>query len=247
MTQKSHTLQSLVTLSRALGDPRSDYVVLGEGNTSAAIDRQTFWVKASGVPLNGIHPRDFIEVPRAGLLAVVAGRRRTTQRATVAGQARPSIEALFHAVVLELPGISFVGHTHPTSVNRILCSRRSRALYHGAIFPDAIVYCGRAPVYVPYMDPGVPLARAIQRRVDAYVTRYRESPRLILLENHGMIALGHTPQTVLQVTAMAVKTAAILWGASVLSTPRRLTRAQAAMIATRPDERYRQQLPLSRK
>ena len=39
---------------------------------------------------------------------------------------KPSVEAVFHAWLLSLPGIKFVGHTHATTVNQILCSPRAR-------------------------------------------------------------------------------------------------------------------------
>ncbi len=237
MTTKRQILTELVALSRALGEPCRAYVALGEGNTSAAIDRNTFWVKASGVPLQGIGPQGFIEVRHRDMDAAA----RRPQGAPPPGP-RPSIEALFHSWLLQVPGVRFVGHTHPTSVNRILCSRRSRALFRGRVFPDEIVYCGPEPVYVPYGDPGLPLARAIQRRVQAFRRRYGEPPRLVLLENHGIITLGRTPHEVLRITTMAVKTAEILWGASLLGPPRYLTRAQAAHIARRPDEAYRRRL-----
>jgi len=155
---------------------------------------------------------------------------------------RPSIEALFHAVVLQWPGIRFVGHTHPTAVNRLLCTRGSRALFQRRLFPDEAVYCGVAPVYVPYQDPGVPLARAIRQQAETYRKRYREIPRLILLENHGIIAVGNTPQDVLRITTMAVKASEILWGARLIASPRYLTASQAAHLARRPDEQYRRRL-----
>ena len=226
---KRQTLAELVTVSRELGDPCREYVTLGEGNTSAAIDAHSFWIKASGVPLHGIRPEGFVVVRHRDLVKTPRGPR-------------PSIEALFHSVLLQVPGVRFVGHTHPTSVNRLLCSRRSRALFQGRLFPDEVVYCGVAPVYVPYEDPGVPLARAIHRRVQAFSQRYRETPRLILLENHGIIALGQTAHDVLRITTMAVKAAEVLWGASLLGPPRYLTYAQAAHIARRRDERYRRHL-----
>ena len=34
-----------------MGDPVNDYVILGEGNTSAKIDADSFWVKASDTEL----------------------------------------------------------------------------------------------------------------------------------------------------------------------------------------------------
>lgn len=237
MTTTPHALTELVALSRALGEPERAYVALGEGNTSAAVDPHRFWVKASGVPLHGIRPSGFLEVRHRDIEAMVRRPPKTTPDGP-----RPSIEALFHSWLLQVPGVRFVGHTHPTSVNRLLCSRRSRALFQGRLFPDEIVYCGPEPVYVPYGDPGVPLARAIQRRVLAFRRRHGTAPRLILLENHGIIALGGAAQDVLRITVMAVKMAEILWGASLLGPPRRLTTAQAAQIARRPDEAYRRRL-----
>ena len=74
------------------------------------------------------------------------------------------------------------------------------------IFPDEIVCCGPESVLVPYTDPGVVLARKICRHVTAMLERTGLVPRLILLENHGLIALGATPQAVLAATLMTVKT-----------------------------------------
>lgn len=229
MTTQQHLLTDLVALSRELGNPCREYVTLGEGNTSAAIDARSFWIKASGVPLVGIRASGFVAVRHRDITTRSRGPR-------------PSIEALFHSVLLQMPGVRFVGHTHPTSVNRILCARNSRALFRGRLFPDEVVYCGIAPVYVPYYDPGIPLARAIQRQAQTFHRRHHETPRLILLENHGIIALGATPQEVLRITTMAVKAAEILWGASLLGSPRYLTRAQVTHIARRPDEQYRRHL-----
>lgn len=231
-------LQQLVMMSRALGDPARDYVRLGEGNTSAARDARTFWVKASGVPLAGIQARDFVVMEHA---AMQNWLDRRSGPPVVQGRP-PSIEALFHAILLKVPGVQFVGHTHPTAATRLLCARDSRRLFRAPLFPDEIVYCGPAPVYVPYHDPGIPLARAIQRGVAAHRRRYGEAPRLILLENHGLIALGDTPRTVLAVTAMAVKAAEVRWGTLAAGGPRTLSRHQARAIARRPDEQYRRRL-----
>jgi len=41
-------LSQLVEMTRTLGQPHLDYVIIGEGNTSARIDEASFWIKASG-------------------------------------------------------------------------------------------------------------------------------------------------------------------------------------------------------
>ena len=42
------TLEQLLELTRALGDPALDYAILGEGNTSVAAEGETFYVKYKG-------------------------------------------------------------------------------------------------------------------------------------------------------------------------------------------------------
>jgi rhamnose utilization protein RhaD (predicted bifunctional aldolase and dehydrogenase) len=154
---------------------------------------------------------------------------------------KPSVEAIFHAYLLTLPGVNFVGHTHPIAVNAILCSKHARTFATRRLFPDEIVCCGVESVFVPYTDPGLKLSQAIQTAVEDYIRRVSRAPRVILLENHGMIALGAGPEAVLAATLMAVKAAEIFAGAAALSgEPQFLTAEQVERIAGRPDEHYRQ-------
>jgi rhamnose utilization protein RhaD (predicted bifunctional aldolase and dehydrogenase) len=153
---------------------------------------------------------------------------------------RPSIEALFHAWLLTVDGISFVGHAHPIACNQWLCSPRAEELAEGRIFPDEVVCCGPASVFVPYADPGLPLAQAIREKTLAFIETRRFVPRLILLASHGVIALGGTPQAVLAAMLMAEKAAAIRLGAAVLGGPTFLSAEQIVSLAGRRDEAYRQ-------
>src|SRR5690606_19739656 len=63
---------------------------------------------------------------------------------------KPSVEALFHAYLLSLDGVKFVGHTHAVAVNQVLCSPRGRDYAAWRMFPDEVVCCGPASGYVPY-------------------------------------------------------------------------------------------------
>lgn len=236
-------------MSRRLADPALDYVILGEGNTSAGVDDATFFVKASGVSLRDIPESGFVRVRRAPIMELL-GRSSVTDDEVRDGMLaskvdtfspiRPSVETLFHAYLLSLPGIRFIGHTHPTPVNAILCSRRAEEAISGRLFPDEIVCCGPAPAWVPYTDPGQPLAREIRARVEAYIDENNTPPRIILMQNHGLIALGKTPGEVESSTAMYVKTARILLGAYALGGPNFLTPEHVDRIYTRPDEKYRE-------
>ena len=241
-------LADLVAMTRTLGDPALDYAILGEGNSSARIDNETFWVKASGAEMGTIEADGFVQVRFDGVLPMLetdslgddaVKARLEAARVDPKAQARPSVETVLHALALKLHGVNFVGHTHPTAVNAILCSQKAAEVIAGRLFPDEIVYCGPAPVYIPYTDPGVPLARKVRDEINRYLDVYREAPKVILMQNHGLIALGRTASEVENITAMYVKTARVILGAYALGGLHFMSTEAVARIHTRPDEQYR--------
>ena len=60
---------------------------------------------------------------------------------------KPSVESLFHAWLLALDGVAFVGHTHPLAAISVLSSPYAEAYATRRLFPDQIVYCG--PEFLP--------------------------------------------------------------------------------------------------
>lgn len=243
-------LEKLVYMSRELGRPEWDCVILGEGNTSAKIDEQTFWVKASGTQLPDIKPEHFVKVRFDGVMPLLERERPTDEEIKQVlqeamaepSELRPSVETVMHALLLSLPDVNFVGHTHPTPVNAVLCSKMAEEAIKGRLFPDEIVCCGPEPVWVPWTEPGPPLAREIRDRVNAYIERNGFRPKTILLQNHGLVALGSTVQEVLSVTAMCVKTFRVLLGTYALGGPNFLAPEMVGRLWTRPDEVYRHKL-----
>jgi rhamnose utilization protein RhaD (predicted bifunctional aldolase and dehydrogenase) len=244
------SLDSLLSLSHQLGREERRLAILGEGNTSMRHDADTFTVKASGSNLATLAAAGTATCLFDKLLPLLAtdsmGDAAVDEAlfaARVSTEARkPSVEALFHAYLLTLPGVNFIGHTHPIAVNALLCSRHAATFATRRLFPDEIVCCGVESVLVPYTDPGLKLSQAIKTAVEGYILRLSRPPRVILLENHGLIALGATPEAVLAATLMAVKAAEIFAGAAAVTggEPRFLTREQVERIAGRPDEHYRQ-------
>jgi rhamnose utilization protein RhaD (predicted bifunctional aldolase and dehydrogenase) len=241
-------LDQLVVMSNNLGDPANDYVILGEGNTSARADDDTFWIKASGTELRTIGPSGFLRVSFEQVLAMLDGpdlsdeevkRRLAGAKLDAQAKGHPSVETVLHAICLKLANINFIGHTHPTAINMITCSAAFETAVSGRLFPDEIVLCGLAPVVIPYTDPGLPLAREVYRRINDYLDRYGEQPKVILMQNHGFIALASTAQQIEKITAMAVKAARILVGTYALGGPHFMTPAAVERIHTRPDELYR--------
>ena len=249
--QTTDILSQLVAMSCSLAEPVNDFVILAEGNTSARVDGDTFWVKASGVGMRGIGPSGFVQVSFARVQSMLTGPDLTDYETREALQAakidpaaigHPSVETVLHALCLALPGINFVGHTHPTAINAITCSVAFEEAVSGRLFPDEIVLCGPASVAVPYTDPGLPLARTVKERIDAFIDQYGEVPKTIYMQNHGFIALGSSPSQVENITAMAVKAARVLAGAYAIGGPHFMSQQAIDRIHTRPDEHYRQRL-----
>ncbi len=243
-------VQTLLDLSHALGGDRLRMSILGEGNTSLRLDAETFTVKASGSNLATLRPAELTVCRFDRLLPLLDASSANDQEvdqalfaARVDDAARkPSIEALFHAYLLTLPGVACVGHVHAIAVNQLLCSPRAREFAERRACPDEIVMCGVESVFVPYAEPGLELSRAIRREVVAFVRRTGRDPKVILLQNHGIIALGASPKAVLGSLLMAEKAAEIFVGAAALGGPVFLTAAQCERIAGRPDEHYRQKV-----
>ena len=236
----------LVALSRALGDP--ELAILGEGNTSLRSAAGTMLVKASGASLATATAADFVELETAPLLALLDDPAADDAAVAAAFAVvetrtgrRPSVEAMLHAVCLERGGAQVVGHTHPVPVLALLCSPHAEALATHMLFPDQIVVLGRHPLFVPYVDPGLALARRVRDDLDAHVARHGAPPQVIYLGNHGLFALGRTPEHVLQITAMSVKASRVLAGALAAGGATPLTEADADRIDSRLDERYRRE------
>lgn len=251
LTQEE-TLAKLHELAHWLGDPDRDLAILAEGNVSHAVgDGATYWLKASGSSMGSMRPDQFVLMDTQRALALLdfeslpdaeIKRLLFAARMDETSDLYPSTEAALHAVCLTEGGAGAVGHTHPTPFLSLLCSVHAEAALAGRLFPDEIVVCGIAPCLVPYADPGPPLARAARQAIRAHIAQWGETPKVVLLRNHGLFALGKDTDEVKRVTQMAVKVARALVGTFALGGPTFLTPEQADRIRTRPDEHFRQKM-----
>lgn len=247
----------LLRLCNALGEPGRDLVLSAEGNVSSRVDGQAdeslrMIIKASGCSLATMTEDDLLLVdrrvisPLLDLADLTDGDTAAAYRASVvdggAHPRMPSVEAILHAVIYDETGAHVIAHTHPTAVNAILCSQHPELLVGGALFPDMIVVLGRRQLLLPYVDPGVPLARAVRDAIRAFVAEEGTSPRVIYLANHGLFVLAASPDEALQITSMVVKVARIIAGSLAAGGPRFLDPANVDRIEKRPDEQYRRSL-----
>ena len=248
MDTKKEILEQLVAMSSVIGRPENNLVIYGEGNTSAKIDEETFYVKASGHSLKDIGPDGFVEVRfdtifdmlkedhlsdeeiKEGLMAAAVGENAP----------RPSVETFFHASLLKQKGINFVAHTHATAVVTLLCSTAFPDCFNSRLYPDEIVVCGLDYLMIPYTDPGLPLSKAVRDGAKEFVEKHGEPARVALIQNHGPIAVGRNAIEAEKIMFSLVKACEVLQGALAAGGAHFLTEKQAVRIQTRPDEHHRQ-------
>ena len=242
----------LIELAHAIAAPDLDAVILAEGNVSSLAAEGRFWVKASGHAMATIGPDGFVEVYAEPLLEALDGPERSEEgvrnllneaRVDPSLPAVPSTEAFMHAYLLGLPEVRFAAHSHPTPLLALLCFREGKFQATRRLFPDEIVLCGAASAWVPYVAPGLPLAREIRASVEKFQDDYGTSPKTLWLQNHGLITLGKSAKEAESATRMSVKAArvtlaAIQSGHEITW----LTPEQIQQIANWPDEYFRQRL-----
>jgi rhamnose utilization protein RhaD (predicted bifunctional aldolase and dehydrogenase) len=240
-------LTDLIQLSRELGREDRQLAILGEGNTSADCGDGTFYVKASGSQLNNIEASGFSLVNLKAAMDVVANTDMNDEQVQAALQEvlvdkthrKPSVETFLHAICIADAGAKFVGHTHAISVNSILCSEMGAKPFLGHLFPDGIVVCGVAPAVVPYTDPGFELAIAFRAELCRYQGVYGMPPRVVLMENHGIVSLGRSAREVLNIQLMADKWARVILGTAQFGGPHFLSGENVNRINSRLDEVFR--------
>lgn len=221
--------------------------ILGEGNTSTDVGDGTFLVKSSGSSLSSLDESGVSRVKTGAVLAALDdetldddGVKSVLEASRADASPRlPSVETFMHAVCLREGGAKWVGHCHAEAVMSILCSEHGAKPFLSHIFPDAIVVCGRHVAVVPYIDPGLALAREVRRVLHAFRAQYGTAPKVILLENHGPVALGSSDTEVLNILLMLDKWARVLAGTLAVGGPKFLPPAVSDRIDSRPDEHYR--------
>lgn len=239
----------LLDLTRLLGEPSRDLAILAEGNTSELLPDGRLVVKASGANLAGSTKDDFVLVDVDEVMALVddpaATQADLTDVLVAQGVVRPdgsrrrgSIETLVHATVArlarEVGGIRFVGHTHPTDVVGLLASVHAADAWTHLVYSDEAVVIGH-PLFVPYATPGIDLGRVYDQRLRDYVDERGRLPQLVLLGNHGIVAIAPTAAGVEAVSMMAVKGARVRATALAIGGLAPLSAADVAKFFARDD------------
>ncbi len=198
-------LEELIKLSRYYGSD-VEYVIAGGGNTSVKTGGSLI-VKSSGTSLASIGAGGFVEMRRDALAQLLKrdlgsdpdAREAQFKEAIMAARVhpelgqRPSVECVLHNL---LPR-RFVVHTHQTQVNMLTCCTGGEMLAREMFGEDI--------VWIPYVDPGFTLARALSAALAEYSERTgRDCPSALLMQNHGLIVCADTPDRVRETTERLV-------------------------------------------
>jgi rhamnose utilization protein RhaD (predicted bifunctional aldolase and dehydrogenase) len=207
---------TLLELTKNLGVREKDFVILAEGNTSELLDDDHIVVKASGARMGSVTTQDFVVSEISSLVDLMDSTEATQQdliEALDAGthdgvRRRGSIETLIHVAVQSLRPTRFVGHTHPTPLVSLLASVHQETAFDTFVYSDEAVVIGTT-LYVPYAQPGIDLGRVFLAALREYWASHSDLPSLILLGNHGIVALAETADGVEAITEMAYKGAQV--------------------------------------
>ena len=193
-------MDMLVALSRTYGSD-DEFILAGGGNTSMKVGDRLF-VKASGHALATIEPEGFVEIDRAALDVLlerdlgddVDERERLFKEAVLAARTepeknqRPSVEVVLHHL---LPG-RYVVHSHPGLVCGFTCCTRGEEILHELF--------GAEILWIPFVDPGFVLANRIHTSLAEHAERTGVANPVVMLQNHGLIVNGETPDDVKRTT-----------------------------------------------
>jgi rhamnulose-1-phosphate aldolase/alcohol dehydrogenase len=189
---ETDVLAALVLRSNLLGSDRA-IANQGGGNTSAkgaVIDhtgreQRVLWVKGSGTDLASITGAGFAAL-RLDEVTPLRARESMNDAEMVdyllrcalsASQPRPSIETLLHAFI----PAPLVDHTHPDAIIALTSSPNGSVLAEQEFGAEA--------VWLDYQRPGFEMSKRIAELLDT-----NPSARAVLLEKHGLVTWGDTPE-----------------------------------------------------
>lgn len=185
--EDKEALQELIHMSAYAGQ-RFDLVQAGGGNTSVKFGDKMY-IKASGYLLSELTPstghtivetQKVIRILEDDEVLSISNKKekdatasKKLQLAKLLDGPRPSIETYLHALLYK-----YTLHVHSIAVN-LFTSHRDWMNMMGELDREALC--------VRYETPGIELALELKSQMQAYHAEYGRLPRVIFLQNHGLI------------------------------------------------------------
>jgi ribulose-5-phosphate 4-epimerase/fuculose-1-phosphate aldolase len=222
-------INEILELGHALGKHPGGLVLAEEGAMAARITDTRIAVTRRGAHLAELTAGDLVHYDLAKLGAVIGMEPvlpedlAGTQLHAAYGAEVDDDLTLF-AVLLALdPALRVAAHIHPVIVDQITASPRARQFADRRTVHNEVLALGSASLLVNYTEPGLPLTREIQKKLILWRDRNKSVPRVILVQNHGVILLGTSSEALLRSIEALLKYAELFTGASVLGGPVFLT------------------------
>jgi len=206
-------LAELIKISIVTGkDPA--LVQGGGGNTSVKTDDGKYmYIKASGTALKDmsakagwrrlrldevreiIRDRRLEGIPTDVREAQVVNRLCFACEDEITSSDRPSVEAHLHAFLDKC-----VIHLHPVAVLSYACAKNGKAEIE-KLFKDMKL----PPLWVPFTNPGLTLAKSVAKLIADYQSRFSEKPSIIFLEKHGLFISAYSADAALRLLNQVIK------------------------------------------
>ena len=206
-------LADLIKISNITGKD-STLVQGGGGNTSVkTADGKYMYIKASGTALKDMNTRrgwrrlrlaPVLSIIEDNTLAKLDASKREPEVVNrlllacddkVVGGARPSVESHLHAFLDKC-----VIHLHPLVVAAYVNAKNGRReiekLFKNEKFP---------PLWIPYTDPGLMLAKKIAKLVGYYQKQFGRKPAVMILQKHGLFVTAKTATAALSQVRKVIK------------------------------------------
>jgi len=191
-------LEELIRISKFAGE-RFDLVQAGGGNSSVKLNDGTMIIKSSGVALSEVDTtKGFSLVNYKSLSQILSNDKifdepdkkkreflssSKIKEATL-NEYKPSIEVLLHSITKK-----YTLHTHPISANIVLIRKDWDIILKKLFSPQTIAL-------IPYVTPGIDLAIQLDNELKKIV----ETPKIIFLQNHGLLIHSDDIQEVIRLT-----------------------------------------------
>ena len=222
----------LIRISKTTGkDPM--LVQGGGGNTSVKTDDGKYmYIKASGTALKNMNEQcgwrrlrldKVLEIIKDNQLAKLPAGAREPEvvhrlmlacEDEVIGDARPSVEAHLHAILDKC-----IIHLHPISILSYACAKNGRREIE-KLFKDVKL----PPLWVPFTNPGLGLAKRVAKSVDYYQGRFGVRPSVIFLQKHGLFISANSPDAALRLVRTVINRCADKLKLPKVSKPRSVSR-----------------------
>ncbi len=222
-------INEILTLGQSLGRHPERLVLDKEGAVAARITDTRAVVSRRGAHLAELQPGDFIHLDLQRLNEVIAHDPVLPEDLAAAQLhaehgAEPDEDVTLFAWLLSLdPALRVAAHIHPVVVDQVTASPRARQFADRRTVHNEVLELGSASLLINYAEPGLPLTREVQKKMVLWRDRNKSVPRVILVQNHGVILLAETGAALLQSIGALLKYAALFTGASLLGGPVFLT------------------------